>query len=98
MPTRRLSQHQYRAVVHGHILRLSAALDTHGLFDRHGKLRLTWLSKLESLIREARALDQSLGLGRRAKTVTLDDYVRHTYPAREGASSPGHDHDTETSD
>ena len=65
--------------MHRHILQVSAALDTHGVFDRHGKLRLAWLSKLESLIREARALDQSLGLARRTKSVSLDAYVRATY-------------------
>ena len=79
IPTRRLSQHQYRALVHRHVLQVSAALDTHGVFDRHGKLRLPWLSKLESLIREARALDQSLGLARRSKALSLDAYVRQNY-------------------
>ena len=47
IPTPRLSQHQYRALVHRHVRQVSAALDTHGVFDRHGKLRLPWLSKLE---------------------------------------------------
>jgi hypothetical protein len=69
IPTRRLSQHQYRAVLHRQILRLNAALEAHGLFDRRNKLRVLWLSKLEGLIREARALDQSLGLTRRQKRV-----------------------------
>ncbi len=95
IPTRRLSQHQYRALVHRHILQVSAALDTCGVFDRHGKLRLAWLSKLESLIREGRALDQSLGLARRSKVISLDAYVRDTYttPTREAhALTEDHDH------
>ena len=81
IPTRRLSQHQYRAALHCQILQVNAALETHGLFDRRHKLRLGWLSKLESLMREARAFDQSLGLARRPKPVSLDAYVRATYPA-----------------
>ncbi len=80
IPTRRLSQHQYRAALHRQILHVHAALDTHGLFDKRGKLRVVWLSKLESLMREARAFDQSLGLARRPKQVSLDAYVRATYP------------------
>ena len=31
IPTRRLSQHQYRATLHRQILRLNAALDAHGM-------------------------------------------------------------------
>ncbi len=80
IPTRRLSQHQYRAGLHRQILRLDAALEAHGLFDRRGKLRVVWLSKLESLMREARAFDQSLGLARRAKNVSLGEYLKTTYP------------------
>ena len=56
IPTRRLAQHRYRAYLHKRILRLDAALDAHTMFDRRGKLRVLWLGKLESLIREARAL------------------------------------------
>ncbi len=80
IPTRRLSQHQYRAALHRQILQVNAALGTHGLFDRRGKLRLAWLSKLESLMREARAFDQSLGLARRPKSVpNLDAYLAERY-------------------
>lgn len=71
IPTRRLSQHQYRAVLHQQILRLSLALDTHRLFDRRGRLRVAWLSKLKSLMREARAFDASLDLARRPRRVSL---------------------------
>ena len=87
IPTRRLSQHQYRATLHRQILRLNAALDAHGMFDRRGKLRVLWLSKLESLIREARLLDQSLGLGRRPKNVSLGDYLNASYQTRDRSAS-----------
>ena len=69
MPTRRLAQHECRAVLQLQILRLNAALETHGLFDRRGRLRVVWLARLESLMREARAFDQSLGLERRPKDI-----------------------------
>ncbi len=81
IPTRRLSQHRYRAVLHRQIIRLNAALDAHGMFDKKGKLRVLWLSKLESLIREARLLDQSLGLDRRQKNISLDAYLARLKPA-----------------
>ena len=87
IPTRRLSQHQYRAALHRQILRLNAALETHGLFDRRGKLRVAWLSKLESLMREARAFDQSLGLRRRPRHVSLDEYLKSTYADSSAAVS-----------
>ena len=87
IPTRRLSQHQYRAALHRQILRLNAALDAHGLFDRRGKLRVLWLGKLESLIREARLLDQSLGLGRRSRNVSLDAYLESSYQNRDSSAS-----------
>ena len=77
IPTRRLSQHQYRAGLHRQILRLDAALEAHGLFDRRGKLRVAWLSKLESLMREARSFDLSLGLARRPRRVpTLSEVLQ----------------------
>ena len=47
-------------MLHRHILLLNAALDVRGLFDTRGRLRVSWLSKLESLMREARAFDTSL--------------------------------------
>jgi hypothetical protein len=81
MPTRRVSQHQYRAVVHRQVLRLNTALEVHGLFDRRGRLRLAWLSKLESLMREARAIDGLLGLERRRRVPTLEEYLKSTSDA-----------------
>lgn len=83
MPARRLSQHQYRAVLHRQILRLNAALEVHGLFDRRGRLRLAWLGKLESLMREARAIDSLLGLARRASVPTLEEFLAGQRDAEE---------------
>jgi hypothetical protein len=75
MPTRRISQHQYRAVLHRQILRLNTALELHGLFDRRGRLRLAWLARLESLMREARAIDGLLCIERRRTVPTLEEYL-----------------------
>jgi hypothetical protein len=60
MPVRRGSQHQYRAVLHEAIVRVADALDTQGVCDRRGRLRRSWISSLEGLIREARAIDEVL--------------------------------------
>lgn len=65
--TRRLSLHGYRARVHRRIEQIDEAIEVRGLFDKRGKLRHAWLSKLESLIATARSLDQLLGLERRSK-------------------------------
>jgi hypothetical protein len=62
MPVRRASRHQYRAVLHEAIVRVVDALDTGGVVNKEGRLRRSWISSLESLIREARALDETLGL------------------------------------
>ena len=71
-PPRRQSQHHYRAMLHRQILQLSAALEVRGLFDTRGRLRVSWLGKLESLMREARAFDTSLDHdSHRAPTVSL---------------------------
>ncbi len=63
MGTRRGSLHQYRAVLHEAIVRVAGALDTQGVCDKNGRLRRSWLSEMEGLIREARAIDEMLGLG-----------------------------------
>jgi hypothetical protein len=68
-PTRRRSLIEYRAVLHGQIHLLANAVERFGLFDRRGKLRTAWLSKLESLINTALSIDRLLGLDRRAKGV-----------------------------
>jgi len=62
--TRRGSQHQYRAVLHEAIVRVAGAIDSQGVCDANGRLRRSWLSELQGLIREARAIDQLLGLER----------------------------------
>jgi hypothetical protein len=76
VPARRRSLHAYRARLHGTIVALSDAIDTHGLFDRRGRLRSGWLQRLESLITTAHRLDTTLGLTRRAKrALSLEDYL-----------------------
>jgi hypothetical protein len=64
MGTRRGSQHQYRAVLHEAIVRVAGALDSQGVCDTNGRLRRSWISELNGLIREARAIDELLGLGK----------------------------------
>jgi hypothetical protein len=82
MPARRFSQHQYRAVLHEAIVLVSSALDAHGVCDRSGRLRTTWLGALESLVREARAIDTLLGLPAPSAEAgpdgqaTLEDFFR----------------------
>jgi hypothetical protein len=76
LPVRRRSQHEYRAALHLQILRMSAAIETFGLFDRRGRLRDKWLHRLESLIRTATAIDGTLGLARREKRAeSLEDWL-----------------------
>lgn len=69
VPTRRRSLHEYRARIHRRIVQLDAAIELRGQFDKKGKLRVAWVTKLESLISTARAIDNLLGLERRAKDV-----------------------------
>jgi hypothetical protein len=58
-------------------VQLDAAIETRGLFDPRGKLRVAWLGKLESLIAAARGIDNLLGLDRRPRQVgTMDEYLR----------------------
>lgn len=74
---RRQSLHEYRARVHRRIKQLDSAIEARGLFDNRGKLRVSWLSKLETLIATARAIDNLLGLDRRAKPVhTFEQVMR----------------------
>lgn len=68
---RRRSQHQYRARIHVLLLAMAEALETHGLHDRRGKLRVSWLMQVQSLVDRAIRIDQALGLDRRARTVDL---------------------------
>lgn len=69
VPTRRRALHEYRARLDGHIRQLSDALEAFGLFDRRGRLRATWLQRLEGLVDRARAIDATLGLARRSRPV-----------------------------
>lgn len=66
-PTRRASLIEYRSVLHGQIALVANALERFGIFDRRGKLRALWLTKLESLIGAAVSIDRLLGLDRRQK-------------------------------
>ena len=67
IPIRRKAQLEYRARLHRRILQLDSALELRGPIDRRGKLRVAWLSKLESLISAAVRIDSLLGLARRAR-------------------------------
>ena len=69
IPTRRKSLLEYRARLHRRIVQLDEAIDGHGLLDRRGRLRATWLQRLESMMNTAKALDQLLGLARRPPRV-----------------------------
>ena len=76
IPARRLSQHEYRALVHRKVWQLSDALDARGLFDKRGKLRVAWIQRLEALITLATRIDATLGLERRQRTVASPlDYI-----------------------
>ena len=78
MATRRGSQHQYRAVLHETIVRVAGALDSQGVCDKMGRLRRPWLSELQGLIREARAIDEMLGLGKKQPEPATNDRHRST--------------------
>jgi hypothetical protein len=69
VPIRRRSQLTYRARLHRRIIQLDDAIELRGLLDRRGKLRVTWLQQLSSLITTAKAIDTLLGLERRTKPV-----------------------------
>lgn len=69
IPARRLSQHEYRALVHRKICQLNDALEARGLCDKRGKLRVAWLQRLEAMLTLATRIDSTLGLQRRTKTV-----------------------------
>lgn len=83
IPERRRSLHDYRASLHVQVRALAAALERHGQFDRRGRLRATWISKLESLIAAATRIDAALGLERREKPVGPDLHARLAEAERE---------------
>lgn len=66
---RRRALLEYRARLHRRIAQLDTALETRGLFDKRGKLRVAWLQRLEGLIASAKGIDSTLGLARRTKRV-----------------------------
>lgn len=70
VPTRRRSLIHARARVERRIRQLDDALELRGLVDRNGRLRVAWLKTMQGLILTAIRLDVTLGLERRAKTVT----------------------------
>jgi hypothetical protein len=76
LTARELTQHEYRAIVHTNIRKLASALERHGHFDRRGRLRVSWISKLESLTSVALSIDKTLGFTRRARRVpTLQEWA-----------------------
>lgn len=81
VPTRKASLHHYRARLHSHISALSDALETFGLFDKRGRLRVAWLQRLEGLMTTAHRLDATLGLERRARPVDPLEAVRRAVAA-----------------
>ena len=90
---RELADHQYRGVLHVRILKLSAALDQQGEFDRRHRLRKGWIELLDRLISSAVAIDKTLGLGRRPRKVpTLQEYLEQRaeqQPIGENPSAEG---------
>ena len=86
LSARRASQHEYRALVHRRIWQLSDALEARGLLDKRGKLRTAWLQRLESLIGLATKIDATLGLERRAKSVSNPyEYAAAAYGEKAGS-------------
>ena len=67
LSAREVSTHENRALLQTKIWKLNLAFQQHGLFDRRGRLRLTWLKTFESLVTSAASLDRTLGLERRAR-------------------------------
>jgi hypothetical protein len=82
LTVRAVAQHRNRATVQSQIQKLSAALDTHGLFDRRGKLRVSWITKLVSLCNVALAIDRTLGLDRKARVVNFQERLSAAMQAK----------------
>lgn len=100
--SRRRELIRYRArIIHKNVLKLASALEERGLVDKRGKLRVAWLSKLESLINTAIRVDSLLGLDRHPKEISLQDYINgqrtleqdheHQDTAEDHANSLKHD-------
>lgn len=84
LTARALTQHENRAVIQVHIRKVVHALETHGLFDKRGRLRTGWISQLESLVGTALAIDRTLGLDRKARALDLQDRLTAAFGKREG--------------
>jgi len=95
IPTRRRNLLDLRGhVVYRNILKLAHALDTKGLVDRRGKLRVAWLQQLGALIDRAVRIDAMLGLDRKAKRIEgplewLERRTRETQPPAEPVDDGG---------
>lgn len=78
---RKRAQHAYRARLHVQIESLAESLERFGLFDRRGRLRVQWITKLETMIGTAAKLDAQLGLTRQERSIgasgTLSEYLAH---------------------
>ena len=92
IPTRRRSELRYRTFIHRNILGVAAALEHKGIFDKHGKLRLQWLGKIESLINTAVRLDGLLGLDRRRKDLNTMDVSEILAAVKRERGGGEHDH------
>lgn len=76
VPTRRRALHEYRSRLHAHITQLSDALERFTLLDKRGRLRGSWLQRLDSMVTTAARLDVALGLARRQKHLDPLEAVR----------------------
>jgi hypothetical protein len=102
IPVRRKKLIEYSVRLHRRILQLDTALEIHGITDRRGKLRATWLTKLANLIAIAKGLDVVLGLERRSRDIgslSLAEYaaIDHNSRAEPGSNADAvidHDHAT----
>lgn len=75
VPARRLDLLRVTAKTQRHFDRLSDTLDTLGMFDKRGRLRVSWLQRIEGLANTLVRLNSTLGLTRQAKSVTLADII-----------------------
>jgi hypothetical protein len=104
IPTRRRSQLQYRGLVHRNIHAVAGALAQRGLVDRRGKLRVQWISKLESLIATAVRIDNLLGLERRPKNAnalnaeSAEEFLRLARLSDPSSDRPDGDHHHESNE
>ena len=77
-----VTQHEYRTVLDVNIRKVARALEVHGLYDRRGRLRVSWISKLESLITTALSIDRTLGTDRKARTVNFQERLAAAIDAK----------------